>query len=425
MSIGEDVHISIRSIRKRMVESLLLAIGIALGIGATGAGIALVSNSMRETDKVLNSPEYREIVVSLREDNADMDIPAVPVEVKTDVILTTADLAAAREAPDVQYAYISNPARFRLGEEPMGPPPGGGEGGPSSEAGGAQPAQFEELSGYRVSPEFFAAWDIQAEQGSLFTADDMASDKPLIVLGSELAASMYADKNAVGEKLRMNGNLYTISGVLEPTGSSFDRLVFTPAFMPNLRGTNTGMLRMADWNTSLRFSVKDPEKLDAAKNQLASYFERNFGQGAVVISVPREEAELAKTRSVRLVTVVMFLSIAGLLIAGVNVSNIMMGRAMRRQRSIGVLKALGASRTDIFRLFFSEALLLCVAGAVIGTGLSLLLSPLMEKTMGFGGVNALILALGILIAWIFTLAMTVLPALQAARVPAAEAIRNE
>ncbi|HOV64927.1 MAG TPA: hypothetical protein PLG43_13720, partial [Spirochaetia bacterium] len=78
MKRGEDLTMSIRSIKKRMVESILLIVGIALGVGVAGAGIALVSNSLKASKELLDSPQYKEIVVSLREDNEDLDLPVVP-----------------------------------------------------------------------------------------------------------------------------------------------------------------------------------------------------------------------------------------------------------------------------------------------------------------------------------------------------------
>jgi len=203
-------------------------------------------------------------------------------------------------------------------------------------------------------------------------------------------------------------------------------MAFMPAFMAEaLGGESTQRLRMQSWNTTLRFAVADPERLTQAKAQLSAYFDRTFGEGLVIISIPREEAEAAKIQSSRLVSVVLFLSITGLFIAGVNVSNIMMSRTLRKQRTIGVLKALGASKTDVFRLFSTEAVILCILGGIIGTGLCVLLSGLMEETMGLQGVNPLVLILGILCSWIFTLAMTIVPAVHAANVAPAEAIRTE
>ena len=420
MKRGEDLLLSSRSIRKRMVESILLIVAIALGIGAAGAGIAMMAGTAAESRELLASPEYREIVVSIREDAAEMDLPVAAVDEESDLVLTTLDLQAAEEAPDVQYAYVASRTRYHLGDFRgfgRGQPPQEGQAAPDP----ADMPEIEELDGYEVSPEFFSAWSMQAAEGSLFTEADMAAGEPLLIYGSELAADM---DGAVGEQIVVEGQMYTVVGVLEPTGTDYDKMAFSPAFMPDLQMNDMRAMRRS-WGTTLRFTVADVERLEEAKEQLESYFSRTYGAESVVISIPRAEAEAAKVRTTRLATVVLFLSLAGLLIAAVNVSNILYSRAVRRHRSVGILKALGASMGDVFRLFFSEALLLGGFGAVLGIGLSVLLSKLMESSLGFERISAGVLAAGILGAWAITMALTVFPALQAARVPAAEAMRNE
>ena len=420
MKRGEDLLLSSRSIRKRMVESILLVVAIALGIGTAGAGIAMMAGTAAENRELLSSPQYREIVVSIREDTEEMGLPVAAVDEESNLVLSTLDLKAAGEAPDVQYAYVSSRTRYHLGDFR------GFRGGQPPQEGQAEPEpadmpEIEELDGYEVSPEFFSAWSMQAAEGSLFTETDMAAGEPLLIYGSVLAADM---DGGVGEQIVVEGQMYTVVGVLEPTGTDYDKMAFAPAFMPDLQMTDMRAMRRS-WGTTLRFAVADVERLEQAKQQLESYFSRNYGAGSVVISVPRAEAEAAKVRATRLATVVLFLSLAGLLIAAVNVSNILYGRAVRRHRSVGILKALGASMRDVFRLFLSEALLLGGFGAFLGVGISVLLSKLMESTLGFERISAGVLGAGIVGAWAITMALTVFPALQAARVPAAEAIRNE
>jgi putative ABC transport system permease protein len=125
------------------------------------------------------------------------------------------------------------------------------------------------------------------------------------------------------------------------------------------------------------------------------------------------------------VTVILFLALSALVIAAANVTNILFARAMRKRRSVGILKALGATAGDVFRLFFLEALIIGAAGAALGTGFSILMSVLIQKTMGFGGVAPGLLAAGIVGAVGLVTVLDILPAMQAARAPAAEAIRYE
>ena len=498
MKHGEDLHISIRSIRKRLAESILLILGIALGVGVTGAGVAMVARSSRDARELLSSTQYREIVVTAREESEQMELPAMRQDTTAEpVIITTAELRAREDVPDVQYAYVANPFRFRLNfdafggmaemaqrmqTQPQSAQGRGGAGGQAGEAGevgeasptplegdvviveegqsqrqgtgqagqarpqgsdeqrareflqrqmaeipvpeGPQPI-LEEIFGYEVSPEFFDAWHLAAVEGSLFTASDMEEGAPVVVLGSQLAKTLYEDGQSMGRELLVRRELFKITGILEPTGATHDNMAFVPAFMPDLQAT-AGMARMfRSWNTTLHFTVAQPNRLEEARAQLASWFDQTYGTGLVNIQIPREEAEATRDRNGRLVTIILFLALSGLLIAAVNVSNILFSRALRKRKSVGILKALGASRGAVFWVFFLEALMIGIGGAIVGTGISFLQSDLIETTMGFGALSIWMLFIGVLAAWAVTTALTLLPARQASRVPAAEAIRYE
>ena len=123
MKFGEDLRMSVRSIIKRYIETILLVLGIALGVGVTAAGIAMAARSARDASELLASPQYREIVVTVREDAEDMELPAVKQVDTQQIILTSADLGARDVAQDIEYAYIANRTEFRLnfgGFERMG-----------------------------------------------------------------------------------------------------------------------------------------------------------------------------------------------------------------------------------------------------------------------------------------------------------------
>ncbi len=276
-----------------------------------------------------------------------------------------------------------------------------------------------------MSPEFFDAWGLFAVEGSLFTSSDMEKAAPVVVIGSELAKTLYEDGQSMGREILVRMQLYEITGILEPSGTVYDNMAFIPAFMPDLQAAG-GMARMyRSWNTSLHFTVAQPNRLEQARAQLATWFDQTYGAGLVNIQIPRVEAEATRDRNARLVTIILFLALSGLLIAAVNVSNILFSRALRKRKSVGILKALGASRGAVFWVFFLEALMIGIGGAILGTGLSFLQSDLIETTMGFGALSIWMLFIGVLAAWAVTTALTLLPARQASGVPAAEAIRYE
>lgn len=462
MSSREDRSIIFRNLRNRLPETMLLVIGLALGIGASAAGIALVLQSMEVSRELLGSQQYREITVSTRQSTGDMDVAVMMIDQDQSVVLTSIDLQAAADAPDIIHGYIKQPTTFRstasfIDTSAAAQRGQSGSGGihreqesegegtyeqqvpdPMLRGGeltfsfpdvpdGPEPA-LSQWPGYLVTPDFFTAWGLQASIGSLFTLDDASLSSNVMVLGSDLADTLYEGDEALGRRFITGPTLYEIIGILEPTGTSLDNLAYSPAFMPdtlhNIQYPNISMLQ-SRWNTSLSFMVSDSSRLEAAAEQLEQYFIGAYGPGSVVITIPRYEAQAQQDRSTRIVTLILFLALAGLFIAGVNVSNILLGRALRKQKTVGVLKALGASKRRVFSLFFREAMIIGLTASLIGIGISYILAELMQRTAQLGSINPLLLAAGILSAWIITTILTIFPAVQASKIPAAEAMRTE
>lgn len=485
---------SVRALLGRPAESLLLTLGVALAVGATAAGITLAGTTRAQSEALLASPRYREIVVSTRAQTSTMELPA-RVRTATDVRLTVEDLESARSATEaVQYAYLANPTGFLLGEFPFpkglspsadGPassvqvfvipapsattrqsdaaepgsaprtlpsgttgtvaapgttpvlPDGSGEAetkliAAKELAGFAQPLvsapdgpkpQVEFLHGLEVTSEFFASRGLTALAGSLFTEADIGRGEPILVLGSRLGETLFEDGVSVDRQVLSLNRLYRIVGVLAPTGTEVDEQAFTPA--PQAADRIEGFAFKAAMDTSLRFTVADPAHLDEARAQLAIHFATTYGEGAVSISIPRAEAQSTTDRYRRLVRIILFLALSALLIAAVNMTNLFYSRAVRRQRSVGILKAVGASVAQVFAVFFLEALIVGGAGAAAGMGLAAFLSRLMEQTIGFGALHVGLIIVGVAAAWTIVAACNMLPAAAAARMPAADAIRYE
>ena len=485
---------SVRALLGRPAESLLLTLGVALAVGATAAGITLAGTTRAQSEALLASPRYREIVVSTRAETSTMELPA-RVRTATDVRLTVEDLESARSATEaVQYAYLANPTGFLLGEFPfpkgLSPSAGGtassvqvfvipapsattrqsdaaepgsaprtlpsgttgtvaapgttpvlpdGSGEAETKliaakelAGFAQPLvsapdgpkpQVEFLHGLEVTSEFFASRGLTALAGSLFTEADIGRGEPILVLGSRLGETLFEDGVSVDRQVLSLNRLYRIVGVLAPTGTEVDEQAFTPA--PQAADRIEGFAFKAAMDTSLRFTVADPAHLDEARAQLAIHFATTYGEGAVSISIPRAEAQSTTDRYRRLVRIILFLALSALLIAAVNMTNLFYSRAVRRQRSVGILKAVGASVAQVFAVFFLEALIVGGAGAAAGMGLAAFLSRLMEQTIGFGALHVGLIIVGVAAAWTIVAACNMLPAAAAARMPAADAIRYE
>ena len=508
MAGSEPNKLAVRSLSRRPAETILLIIGIALGIGTTAGGVSMVAHLRSEGNDLIQSTQYREIVVSTRENASDMEVPAYINESTENVLLTGEDLAAREMSPDVEYAYIAGMRRSRISNFNFGgqfqrqtveirdsqSSEGGSSGavlierpaadresadgnqgdaptvdtrsqtgdrqrvsgesgtaergaaGPQSERSpdrepqpseadframfqfpeydGPEPV-LEEITTVQITPEYFNAYGIQPAQGSLFTQQEIDAQRPVVVLGAELAVTLYEDGLAMGRELLIGRSLYEIIGIAEPTGERLDEYAFYPTFTAGSTDVFAAMARAFGFGSNLRFTVYEADRLDEAKAQLQSHFDSRYGPGAVVVRTPGTEARATIVRNTRLVTIILFLAIAGLLIAAVNVSNILYGRAMRKRKSIGILKALGATRNAVFTLFLDEALAIGIIGAILGIGVSIGFTQLLGETFSSGSLISLPMILGAVGGLIITLGLTIIPALQASAIPAAEALRYE
>lgn len=474
--LKEPEKILKRRFSGRILESGLLILAVALGVGASASGFAILTSTRAYSRNILSSPAYREIVVSTRDKADNMPLPVSERPVIERALLTSSDLKASEIIPHIAYSYVSNETRLRFfnqrdlsrirNPETDFPAPPGAETspGPSSEPSatngqigsvGASPpsgtpnpeafmeqlasaasdpdvqiAPVDEIRGYEVTPEFFQAWGLTAAYGSLFSDSEALGAGSSIILGS-LAAGVIAGReensgDLIGKKLMTLQGYKTIVGILNPAGKSdFDQDFFAP-FQEGPGGTGAGGrgIRMPAWNTQLRFAVSDPAYLQNASVLLQEWFAGEFGEGQVIVTNPREEAVQIAARNTGLSLLILFLSLAGLFIASVNVSNILMGRAIRMKKHVGILMALGASRKNILSLFASEAAAVSLSGGILGGLFSIPLTGTMKTALDIGKTSWIYLLIGVFSAVFITLVFSIVPIVQSAGADPAQAMRE-
>ena len=224
MFYREDLRLSIRGLLGRPAEALLLVVGVTVVVGATVIGVTLAATATSTLERVLSSLHLREIVVSATV--RSWDAPAWKT-LPSSVELTIEDLERARSVTQaVQYAYMNEWTGFHL-----------------KAAGGAVP-QHEHVDGAKVTPDFFAARELTAAAGSLFTPADMARGEPVMIVGSELGATLFEDGEALGRNVVADLRSYRIIGVLERSHTRVDEQAFIPA--ASLKGKLSGVWRRND-----------------------------------------------------------------------------------------------------------------------------------------------------------------------------------
>jgi predicted permease len=233
-----------------------------------------------------------------------------------------------------------------------------------------------------VIGNFFQVLSVQPAIGRLFTADEARGGAhPVALLANAYWRRQFnADPAIVGKAVELNGIPITVVGVL-PAGFDFGA-VFSPGAKVDLF-TPLDLDKARDWGNivtllgRLKPGVTVAQALDDAQRVAPNmYFNVKYPQTlgrykGDLIPVPLRVYVTGKLR--RSLIALWFAVGAILLIAGVNLSNLLLARAAARAKEFAVRGALGASRGRIVRLLLMESLLLSCAGAALGLGLALIL----------------------------------------------------
>jgi len=225
--------------------------------------------------------------------------------------------------------------------------------------------QFTTPGMYRMlGVKFLFGRDFLPEEGTLGREHE-------VVLMNKLWKRLGADPSIVGKTLRIDGTPYTVVGVLAPgvTDRLDPWLVAPLAFKPEQLNHDfhwlLAMGRLKDGVTIQQAQAN----MDAVTGGIAQAFPKsNKGWGAFV--EPLHNDFLPKER---IQTLWLLLGAVGfvLLIACVNVANLVLAKGTTRQKEVAVRTALGASRRIIFSQFITENLLLALVGGVVGIGVGL------------------------------------------------------
>jgi predicted permease len=239
----------------------------------------------------------------------------------------------------------------------------------------------EPATSFEVIGDFFQVLGVQPAMGRLFTQDESRGPHPIALLANAYWRRQFAsDPAIVGKAIELNGTPVTIVGVLP---DSFDfGAVFCPGAKVDLF-TPLDLNLERDWGNivtligRLKPGVTIAQTLDDA-NRVAPniYFNVKYPQTlgrykGDLLPVPLKDYVTGKLR--RSLIALWCAVGAILLIAGVNLSNLLLARAVARAKEFAVRGALGASRGRIVRQLLMESLVLSSAGAAFGLGLALVL----------------------------------------------------
>ncbi|MGA2353512.1 MAG: ABC transporter permease [Terriglobales bacterium] len=291
----------------------------------------------------------------------------------------------------------------------------------------------ERIKGTMVTPSFFALFGINPILGrGLADSDARPGNDHVVVLGYGLWQRYFAaDRGIVGSNIRINGEQYSVVGVMPPNYSPDE---YGELWVPSPFGVPTHPLvpdkdprQFRDRSYLEVWARLKPgitmqqarAELDTIGRRLEKqYPNENDNVGASFL--PLHEYVVGDIRPVLLVLLAAVVVV--LLIGCANVANLLLARAAARAREISIRTTLGASRTRLLRQLLTESVLLALFGGVLGILLAvaavpslLALSPPDIRDFKHIGINLEVLAFSFLASIVCGIIFGLMPALQTSR----------
>jgi putative ABC transport system permease protein len=279
-----------------------------------------------------------------------------------------------------------------------------------------------------VEPNWHDAWNWRVAAGEKIEDKDVAAMARVCVIGETIRRELFGQTDPIGERLYINKVALTVKGVLEsrgtsPMGSDFDSRVIIPITTAMRRVMNV------DYVGAIRIITEDASLMSQQAQQVRDLIRQRHH-----ITPPEEDdfriitakiiAELARGTSRTLSMLLIALAALSLIVGGVVLMNILLISVAERKQEIGLRRAVGATRRDIFVQFLTESLAVTLLGMVLGSLVGLGATVALPKLTPITAIPSwepfvLALAFALLVGAFFG----VQPARRAARLRPVEALR--
>ena len=397
--------LALKALRRNVMRTILTMLGIIIGVSAVICTVAIGEGAASKIQDAIASVGANVVWVEA----GGVNVGGVRTGSGQTKSLTLGDMRAIQEqVPLIAYASPMVDTRTQLVY--------GNQNWNSTVRG--------------VSPDYLHVKSWPMLKGGMFDETDVERAAPVCVLGQTIVDQLFGDRDPLGETIRVKGEPCKVLGVLSvkgqsATGQDQDDTFFMPytTVMKKIKGQY--------WLDDIMMSAVSATAIPAAEEQIADLLRvrhrlRNGKADDFNLRHPTEIAEAIAESARTMELLLACVASVSLLVGGVGIMNIMLVSVTERTREIGLRMAVGARSRDVLRQFLVEAVVLGVAGGVLGVAIGMAGTRAIASTFEW---PTRVSQDAILMAVVFSAAIGVFfgyyPARRAARLDPIEALRHE
>jgi putative ABC transport system permease protein len=382
IDVLEALRGALSALSANLLRSILTALGIFIGVAAVIATVAVGEGARRQVLAQIQSLGANLLIVW----GGSATMGGVRLGAGGRSNLSWDDAAAiAREIPEVQVAAGSIRQTFQV-------------------VAGNQNWSTTVLA---TEPDYFIAHEWVADSGRLFSPEEAASGRKVVILGATVAEMLFAEEDPVGREIRIRQTPFEVIGVMarkgqNPMGQDQDDTVFVPYWTArrSVMGASRANARQVG---VISVKVHEGENMAAAEEAIRALMRQRHRVAANEpdsVSI-RNLSDIQATRDASartLSTLLASVAAVSLLVGGIGVMNIMLVSVTERTREIGLRLAIGARRRDVLAQFLLEAVMLALLGGAAGVLAGMALSHVLADVAGWPVLvraDAVLIAVGV------------------------------
>jgi putative ABC transport system permease protein len=365
MSILMTAYMAVKALRRNSMRTALTALGMIIGVAAVIVMVAIGTGARTSVENQIKSAGSNLVMV-----NAGAGFGPVRGGQGATTTLTAADAQAIRrDVPGIRYLSPALNARTQVISESAN--------------------WNTQVQGAGIDIVAIRSWPLQ--YGSFFTEQDVARAAKVVVLGSVARDQLFGvGVDPTGQNVRIKNQPFKVIGVLASKGSGTmgqdqDDTIMAPYT------TVQKKLQGVEHISQITISGEDGVPLSQLTGEIAALLRARHriepgGEDDFSVRTLEEFATMLTSTTTTMTYLLASIAAVSLLVGGIGIMNIMLVSVTERTREIGLRLSVGARDVDVLLQFLVEAIVLSLAGGVIGVALGFAASWTISTVMQWSAV---------------------------------------